>query len=79
MAALIGWALVCALPIYWVVLSSFKPPIEFIEPSHYLPFVDFNPTLDAWRQLLFGLGGEVPMRFFNTSVYPWRAHRWRFC
>lgn len=66
--ALTGWALICLWPIYWVVISSIKPPIEFIGPSHYVPFVDFTPSLGAWREVLFELGGEVPLRFLNTVI-----------
>ncbi|HNM25060.1 MAG TPA: hypothetical protein PKL15_06505 [Saprospiraceae bacterium] len=46
---LIIWSLVLFFPIYWVVIASFKSQVVFAVKSRYLPFVDFQPTLQAWR------------------------------
>lgn len=48
---LIGWSLILFFPIYWVVIASFKSQVDFAVKSRYLPFVDFQPTLNAWRYL----------------------------
>jgi len=66
--ALIAWSIVCIFPIYWAGISSIKPPGEFIGPPHYLPFVDFAPSLAAWNHILFEAYGEVPLRFLNSIV-----------
>jgi multiple sugar transport system permease protein len=66
--ALGAWSLICVLPIYWVAISTLKPPIEFVGPPHYLPFVDFAPSVSAWTQILFDPNGEVPLRFFNSLI-----------
>ncbi|MFN8440477.1 MAG: carbohydrate ABC transporter permease [Caldilineaceae bacterium] len=50
-AVLILWSLILFFPIYWVVIASFKSQIDFAVKSRYLPFVDFEPTLQAWRYL----------------------------
>lgn len=50
-AVLILWSLILFFPIYWVVIASFKSQIDFAVKSRYLPFIDFQPTLQAWRYL----------------------------
>ena len=63
-----AWSVICLLPIYWVAISTVKPPIEFVGPPHYLPFADFTPSMSAWSQILFDPNGEVPLRFFNSLI-----------
>lgn len=48
---LILWSLILFFPIYWVVIASFKSQIDFAVKSRYIPFVDFQPTLNAWHYL----------------------------
>jgi multiple sugar transport system permease protein len=59
-AFLFGWLLVTLFPIFWMVSTSFKPPLGwFAWPPHWLP-ADF--TLDNYRQILtFGtLASSTP-------------------
>jgi len=46
---LITWSIFVLFPIYWVVITSFKDAAAVNEGPFYIPFVDFSPTLDAWR------------------------------
>lgn len=46
---LIFWSAFVIFPIYWVVITAFKDSSAVNEGPHYIPFVDFTPTLDAWR------------------------------
>ncbi len=48
-ALLIFWSLIVLFPIYWVIITSFKTPAAVNQGPFYIPFVDFQPTLDAWR------------------------------
>lgn len=48
---LLLWSLILFFPIYWVVIASFKSQIDFAVKSRYLPWIDFEPTLQAWRYL----------------------------
>lgn len=66
--ALGAWSLFCLFPMYWVAISTVKPPSEFVGLPHYLPFVDFAPSLGAWAQILFDPSGEVPLRFLNSFI-----------
>jgi multiple sugar transport system permease protein len=49
---LILWSLVVLIPLYWVLITSFKGPGEVDNGPFYIPFVDFEPNLDAWRFML---------------------------
>ncbi len=46
---LLVWSLFVLFPIYWVIITSFKDAAAVNQGPYYLPFVDFQPTLDAWR------------------------------
>lgn len=43
------WSVFVLFPIYWVVITSFKDAAAVNQGPFYIPFVDFSPTLDAWR------------------------------
>jgi multiple sugar transport system permease protein len=46
---LLVWSLFVLFPIYWIVITSFKDAAAVNQGPFYIPFVDFQPTLDAWR------------------------------
>jgi multiple sugar transport system permease protein len=46
---LIVWSLFVLFPIYWVIITSFKDAAAVNQGPFYVPFLDFEPTLDAWR------------------------------
>jgi multiple sugar transport system permease protein len=48
---LLVWSLVLFFPLYWVVITSFKNQVDFSVQATYLPFIDFQPSLHAWRYL----------------------------
>jgi multiple sugar transport system permease protein len=43
------WSLFVIFPIYWVVITAFKDSDAVNFAPRYIPFVDFQPNLDAWR------------------------------
>ena len=43
------WSLFVLFPLYWVVITAFKNGKIVNEGPYYIPFVDFQPTLDGWR------------------------------
>jgi multiple sugar transport system permease protein len=65
---LILWALVVILPLYWVVITSFKIPIQVDSGPFYLPFIDFRPSLDAWHYIFVDLGNDTLRPYFNSVV-----------
>ena len=63
------WAFVVLFPLYWVIITAFKEPIDVSIPR-YLPFVDFQPSMHAWQEL-FGAGttaNTVTRPYFNTII-----------
>jgi len=48
------WAFVVLFPLYWLLVTSFKLPIDVDNGPFYVPFVDFKPSLHAWKYILVG-------------------------
>ena len=66
---LILWAVVVLLPLYWLVVTSFKLPIQVAEGPFYIPFVDYQPTLNSWRYVLVGdLSNDTLRTYANTLL-----------
>jgi multiple sugar transport system permease protein len=63
-----GWAVVVLFPLYWLVITSFKLPIQVNSGPVYLPFVDFQPSLDAWRYIFVDLRSDTLRPYVNTVV-----------
>ena len=62
------WALICLFPIYWVLITSFKLPIAVFQGPKYLPWIDFQPTLNAWKFLLTGPTSAAVYRSWTNSA-----------
>ncbi|HCL67863.1 MAG TPA: ABC transporter permease [Rhizobium sp.] len=67
-AGCLVWFFLSMFPIYWVAITSFKSPRDVVSGPTYLPFVDFIPTLNAWRDLLSGLRGEFFSTFWASAM-----------
>jgi multiple sugar transport system permease protein len=67
-AALAGWTWICLFPLYWVVATSLKGPLEIVFGPFYAPFIDYTPSLDAWAYILFDSNDFPLLRFFNSVV-----------
>ena len=65
---LVGWAVVVLFPLYWLVITSFKLPVQVNSGPVYLPFVDFQPSLDAWRYIFVDLRDDTLRPYLNTVV-----------
>ncbi|HEX6674429.1 MAG TPA: carbohydrate ABC transporter permease [Actinomycetes bacterium] len=62
------WTLVVLFPLYWLAITSFKLPIQVNKGPVYLPFVDFKPSLDAWRYIFVDLRGDTLRPYLNTVI-----------
>jgi len=69
------WTFVVLLPLYWLVVTSLKLPIQVAQGPFYIPFVDFQPSLDAWYYILAGdLSNDTLRTYANTlAVAPMSA------
>ena len=62
------WSFICILPLYWVFIASLKPEDAIIHGPRYLPFVDFTPSAEAWRFILFDSSQNLLRPLFNSFV-----------
>jgi multiple sugar transport system permease protein len=62
------WAFVVLFPLYWLFITSFKLPLDVNQGPFYLPFVDFQPSLHAWRYIFVDLRNDTLRPYFNTVV-----------
>lgn len=62
------WALIVIFPLYWLVTTSFKPPLAVSQGPKFIPWVDFRPTLEAWRDLLVGPQSSALRRALGNSA-----------
>jgi multiple sugar transport system permease protein len=66
-AVLLFWAFVCLFPLYWLITTSFKRPLDVNRMPRYVPFVDFQPITDHW-EFLFVDEQEKTVRHFRNSL-----------
>jgi multiple sugar transport system permease protein len=67
-AILIGWTLYLGFPLYWLLIAAFKTPLAMTEYATYLPWIDLQPTLDAFDKVFVKMVGLDPRPFFANSV-----------
>ena len=63
------WAFLILFPLYWLIVTSLKIPSQVAEGPFYIPFVDFKPSLDAWKYILLGdLSNDTLRTYRNTAI-----------
>ncbi len=65
---LLFWAFVVIFPLYWLVVTSFKLPFQVNEGPFYIPFVDYQPSLHAWRYVFVDVFSDMVRPYRNTVV-----------
>jgi multiple sugar transport system permease protein len=65
---LCGWAVVVLFPLYWLAVTAFKTPLQVNSGPYYIPFRDFQPTLDSWHYIFFDLREDTFRPYLNTVV-----------
>ena len=53
-AILVVWSLIVLFPLYWALIMSFKSPAAIFEGATFIPWVDFEPTLEPWIGVFSG-------------------------
>ncbi len=64
---LVAWAVFVAFPLYWVVITAFKDNSSIYNGVRWLPFVDYRPTVSAWRAILGG-SNSVLMPLLHSLI-----------
>ncbi|HKJ61149.1 MAG TPA: carbohydrate ABC transporter permease [Hyphomicrobiales bacterium] len=67
-ALLALWTFVVLFPLYWMAITSLKLPIQVDDGPDYLPFIDFEPSLHAWRYIFFDLGNDTLRPYLNSLI-----------
>lgn len=62
------WAFVVLFPLYWVVITSLKLPVQVSDGPDYLPFIDYQPSLHAWKYIFIDLGSDTFRPYFNSVI-----------
>jgi multiple sugar transport system permease protein len=63
------WLFVALFPLYWLAITAFKLPVDVASGPKYIPFVDFQPSLHAWQEMLVTNGSEFVLSpYYNTVV-----------
>jgi multiple sugar transport system permease protein len=76
-ALLAFWSAFVLFPIYWVVITAFKNAQTVNDGPFYIPFVDFQPTLDGWRAQfareadcgLYAIGRQFVLLLYNIVAF----------
>jgi multiple sugar transport system permease protein len=62
------WAFLTLFPLYWVLVTAFKtPPAVNGEPT-YFPFIDFQPSVQAWTDIAAGIRGNFHDTFLHSTL-----------
>lgn len=62
------WTVIVLFPLYWLVVTSLKTPIQIQAGPFYLPFVDFQPTVEPWYYILLGDLSHDTLRTYYTTL-----------
>jgi len=65
---LVIWALVVALPLYWLFITAFKGPKDINSHPTFVPWVDFTPSLNAFHDVFIDQGLVNSRPFINSIV-----------
>jgi multiple sugar transport system permease protein len=74
---LIFWSAFVIFPIYWVIITAFKDAAAVNQGPYFIPFVDFQPNLDAWRVHLsadpycdaYAIGRQFVLLAYNSLAF----------
>ena len=65
---LLLWSAFIIFPIYWLLITSFKSINDVNSGPVYLPFIDFTPSLHAWKDLFVYDIKDTSRAFFNSII-----------
>src|SRR5207249_3469598 len=55
-------------PLYWLAVTALKTPLDVNGGPFYVPWRDFQPTLDSWHYIFFDLREDTFRPYLNTVV-----------
>ena len=67
-AALFTWSLVVLVPLLWMITTAFKTQAAIFPEPKYIPWLGFEPTLDAFRTVLTQYRSQLFNGFKNSFI-----------
>lgn len=65
---LVLWAFIVLFPIYWLFITAFKLPPDVNNGPTYVPWVDFEPGLHAWRNIFVEDFADTLHSYANSII-----------
>ena len=65
---LLFWSFIVLFPLYWLVITSFKLPFQVNDGPFYIPFVDYQPSLHAWKYIFVDVFNDMVRPYSNTVI-----------
>jgi multiple sugar transport system permease protein len=65
---LVLWTIIMLGPLYWVLITTFKTGQALGSRATFVPWVDFEPSLQAWRALFSSNIGNWRLYFGNSLI-----------
>ncbi len=62
------WFIFTIFPLYWTLITSFKPPQAVAGGATYIPWVDFTPTLKAYIETATGVRGNFIQPTLHSAL-----------
>ena len=62
------WTLIVVTPIYWLVVTSIKVRLQVTGGPYYIPFVDFQPSGQAWYYIFHDLANDTFRPYANSII-----------
>ena len=70
---LLAWLAFTLFPIYWTIITTFKPPPAVFDGPTYLPWIDFTPTLQGLIEVLGGARGSMVPPLTHSALVAFTA------
>ena len=67
-AVLILWTAIVVLPLLWLFSTAFKSQAAIFPTPKYIPWLQFEPTLDAFRTVLTQYRSQLLNAFENSVI-----------
>jgi multiple sugar transport system permease protein len=62
------WTFVVLFPLYWLFITAFKTPVDVFTGPKYIPWVDFQPEMFAWNDMIVDTGITFITRPYSNTV-----------
>ena len=66
--SLLLWAFIVLFPIYWLVITAFKSMDDVNFGPVFVPWLDFTPSLHAWKNIILDDMADTLSTYTNSIV-----------